>query len=57
MYRVGHLIFGIWIGYKKKLMDDFIINIEPLHLRMKHNIIQMSTTAGLTVLHSINPIF
>ena len=24
---------------------------------MKHNIIQMTTTAGLTVPHSINPIF
>ena len=31
--------------------------MEPLHLRMKHNIIQMTATAGLAVPHSINPIF
>ena len=22
-YRVGHLKFGIWIGYNKKIMDIF----------------------------------
>ena len=38
-------------------MYGFIRNIEPFHLRMKHNIIQMTTTAGLTVPHSINAIF
>ena len=61
-YRVGHLTFGIWIGYKKKLWIflqkfGFIIKIEPFHLRMKHNIIQMTATDGLTVPYSIKPIF
>ena len=37
-------------------MYGFIRKIEPFHLRMKH-IIQMTATAGLTVPHSINPIF
>ena len=35
----------------------FIRKIELFHLRMKHNIIQMIATAGLTVPHSFNPIF
>ena len=35
----------------------FIRKIEPLNLKFKHNIIQMTATAGLTVPHSINPIF
>ena len=39
------------------LKYDFIRKIEPFHLRMKHNIIQMTATAGLTVPHSINSIF
>ena len=61
-YRVGHLTFGIWIGYKSNLWIFFqkyslIRKIEPVHLRMKHNIIKMTATAGLTVPHSINPIF
>ena len=62
-YRVGHLTFGIWIGYRKKNLFIFIQKfvfirkIEPFHLRMKHNIIQMTATAGVTVSHSINPIF
>ena len=38
-------------------MCGFIRKIEPFDLRMKHNIIQMTATAGLTVPHSINPIF
>ena len=38
-------------------MYGFIRKIEPFHLRMKHNIIDMTATAGLTVPHSINPIF
>ena len=62
MYRVGHLTFAIWTGYKKNFCTffqkyGFIRNIEPFHLRMKHNIIQMTATAGLTVPHSINSIF
>ena len=62
MYRVSHLTFGIWIGYKKKNLwiffqkYVFIRQIEPFHLRMKH-IIQRTATAGLTVPHSIHPIF
>ena len=41
MYRVVHLTFGIWIGYKKSLWISsqkygFIEKIEPFHLRMKH---------------------
>ena len=62
LYRVGHLKFGIWIiGYKKNLWIffqnyGFIRKIEPFHLRMK-NIIQMTATAGLTVPHSMKPIF
>ena len=35
----------------------FIGKIEPFHLRMKQNIIQMTATAGLTGPHSIKPIF
>ena len=59
---MGHLTFGIWISYKKNLWIffqkyGFIRKIEPFHLRMKHNIIQMAATAGLTIPHSINPIF
>ena len=38
-------------------MYGFIRMIEPFHLRMKYNIIQMTVTAGLTVPHSINPMF
>ena len=62
IYRVGHLTFGIWSGYKKNVWVffqkyGFIRKIEPFHLRMKHNIVQMTATAGLTVPHSINPIF
>ena len=34
----------------------FIRKIKPFHLKMKHNINQMIATAGLTVLHSIEPI-
>ena len=37
--------------------EDFIRKTELSHLTMKHNIIQMTATAGLTVPHSINPIF
>ena len=44
----------LWIFFLKY---GFIRKIEPFHLRMKHNIIQMTDTAGLTVRHSINPIF
>ena len=59
---MGHLTFGIWIGYKKNLWIffqkyGFIRKIEPFYLRMKHNINQMTATAGLAVPHSINPIF
>ena len=35
----------------------FIRKIEPFHLRIKYNIIHMTATTGLTVPHSINPIF
>ena len=61
-YRVGHLTFRIRIGYKKNLWIFFqkygcIRKIEPFYLRMKHNMIQITATAGLTVPHSINPIF
>ena len=44
---------NLWIFFQK---NDFIRKIEPFHLRMRH-IIQMTTTAGLTVPHSMNPIF
>ena len=60
---MGNLTFGIWIGYKKKNLwiffqnYGFIRKIEPFHLRMKHNIIQMTAMVGLTVPHLINPIF
>ena len=59
---MGHLTFGIWIDYKKNLWIffqnyGFIRKIEPFHLRMKHNIIQMTATSGLTVPYSTNPIF
>ena len=61
-YRVGHLTFGIWIGYKKNTWIffqkyGFIRKIKPFHLGMKHNIVQMTATAGLTVPHSIKAIF
>ena len=61
-YWESHLKFGTWIGYKKILWIffqkyGFIRKIEPFHLRMKHNIIQMTATSDLTVRHSINPIF
>ena len=36
---------------------EFIREIGHFHLRMKHNIIQMTATAGLTVPHPINSIF
>ena len=36
---------------------SFIKKVESFHLRMKHNVIQITATAGLTVPHSINPIF
>ena len=57
-----HLTFGICISYKKNLWlffskYGFIRKIKPFHLRMKHNITQMTATAGLTVPHSINQIF
>ena len=45
---------NLWIFFQNY---GFIIKIEPFHLRMKHNIIQMTFTDGLTVPHSINPIF
>ena len=45
---------NLWIFFQKY---DFIRKVEPFHLRMKHNIIQMTATAGLTVSHSMNPIF
>ena len=35
----------------------FIRNIKPFHSRIKHNIIQVTDTAGLTIPHSVNPIF
>ena len=35
----------------------FIKKIEPFHLKIKHNIIQMTATTGLTIPHSINPIY
>ena len=59
---MDHLTFRIWIGYKKNLWIvfqkyGFIRKIKPFHLRMKHNIIQITATAELTVPHSINPIF
>ena len=42
---------NLWIFFQK-----YGRKIEPFHLRMKH-IIQMTATAGLTILHTINPIF
>ena len=45
---------NLWIFFQKY---GFIRKIEPFHLRMKYNIIQMTATADLTVPHSINPIF
>ena len=59
---MGHITFGIWIGYKKTLWIyiqkyGFIRKIEPFHLRLIQNIIQITATAGHTVPHSINPIF
>ena len=45
---------SLWIFFQKY---GFIKKIEPYHLKKKHNIIQMTATAGLTVPHSINPIF
>ena len=47
----------VYILCKLVQMYGFIRKIEPFHLRMKHNIIQMTATAGLIVPHSINPIF
>ena len=44
---------NLWTFFQKY---GFIRKIEPFHLRMKH-IIQMTAMAGLTVPHSINPIF
>ena len=44
----------LWIFFQKY---GFIREIEPFHLRMKDIIIQMTATSGLTVSHSINPIF
>ena len=38
------------------LKYGFIRKIEPFHLKMKHNIIEMTATAGLRVAHLINPI-
>ena len=60
--RVGYLTFWIWIGYKKNLWIffqkyGFIRKIEPFHLRMNHNIIQITAPDGITVPHSFNPIF
>ena len=43
-----------WIFFQKYI---FIRKIEPFHLRMKDNIIEMTAMAGLTVPHLINPIF
>ena len=45
---------NLWIFFQ---MYGFIRKIEPFHLRMKHNIIQMTATVDLTVPLSINPIF
>ena len=45
---------NLWIFFQKY---GFIRQIEASHLRMNHNIIQMTATAGLTLPHSINPIF
>ena len=62
IYRIGHLTFGIWIGYKKKNLwiffqkYGFIRKIEPFNLRIKY-IIQMTATTGLTVPHSTNTRF
>ena len=44
----------IWIFFQNY---GFITKIEPFHLRMKRNIIQMTFTDRLTVPHLINPIF
>ena len=38
---------NLWIFFQKY---GFIRKIEPVHLRMEHNVIQMTATAG-------NPIF
>ena len=45
---------NLWIFFLKY---GLIRKIEPFHLRMEHNVIQMTATAGLTVPHSINSIF
>ena len=45
---------NLWIFFQNY---GFITKIEPFHLRMKHIIIQMTATAGLTAPHLINPIF
>ena len=44
---------NLWIFFQKY---GFIRKIESFHLRMKH-IIQMTSTVGLTLAHSINPNF
>ena len=36
---------NLWIFFQK---HGFIRKVEPFHLRMMHNIIQMAATAGLT---------
>ena len=45
---------NLWIFFQKY---GFIRKIKPFHFGTKHNIIQMTATASLTVPHSINPIF
>ena len=55
-------IWNLYRLYKKNVCIffqkyGFIRKIEPFHLSMKHNIIQMIATPVLTVPHSINPIF
>ena len=45
---------NVWIFFQKY---GYIRKIGPFYLRMKHSIIQMTATAGLTVPHLINPIF
>ena len=60
LQQIIHLEFesamrkNLWIFFQKY---GFIRKIEPFHLRMKHNIIQMTATDGLTVPYSINTIF
>ena len=44
----------LWIFFQKY---GFIRKIEPFHLRMKHNIIQMTVMTGFTVPHSLKTIF